>query len=62
MPTIHIPTPIADLDRFQHIAENMVGLLTCEDGTRWHPVELFALVKETKALRAALAQTTSPQA
>lgn len=40
------PHLIKMIERFKHIGVHMAGVLTCEDGTRWHPTELLMLVKE----------------
>lgn len=42
---------MTDIDRIKHIAENMAGVLTCEDGTKWHSAELLPLLEELALLR-----------
>lgn len=38
------------LERMRHIGRHMPGLLTCDDGTRWHPTEILALVEDVESL------------
>ena len=39
------------LERMRHIGWHTPGLLTCDDGTRWHPTEILALVEDVERLR-----------
>lgn len=41
----------ARLERMRHIGRHMPGPLTCDDGTRWHPTEILALVEDVERLR-----------
>lgn len=40
------------LERMRHIGRRMPGPLTCDDGTRWHPTEILALVEDVEELLA----------
>jgi hypothetical protein len=40
------------LERMRHIGRRMPGPLTCDDGTRWHPTEILALVEDVERLQA----------
>ena len=42
---------VAALERMRHIGRHMPGPLTCDDGTRWHPSEILALVEDVERLR-----------
>lgn len=33
------------ITRFKHIAAHMPGVLTCDDGTKWHPAEILLLIQ-----------------
>jgi hypothetical protein len=43
--------------RFAHIADHMPGVQVCDDGTRWHPVELVELLQAVEELSAPRPET-----
>lgn len=43
--------------RFAHIADHIPGIQVCDDGTRWHPVELVELLQAMDELSAPRPET-----